>query len=165
MNFLAEATGGTGIYQYEFRDITGGGNILLQAFSTNPTYRWYTDGLAAGTYTFRVNARVVGTTTVVTTTAAFTIAGIGVTLTPNLSESATPGNVRDLHRCRQRRVGDLRVPVLVAERKYLDRREGLHGSRQHLDLEYGGDGSRNLSNRSRRKKCWLNCRFGSMESN
>ena len=94
VNFLAEATGGTGNYQYEFRTGATAPGTLVQAYSTNPTYRWYTDGLPAGTTTFRVNARVVGTTGVVTTTAAFTIATATaktVTLTSSLPSPQPSG--------------------------------------------------------------------------
>ncbi|HQU13721.1 MAG TPA: multicopper oxidase domain-containing protein, partial [Thermodesulfobacteriota bacterium] len=86
VNFVAAATGGTGNYQYEFQDITGGGNTLVQAYGVNPTYRWYTDGLAAGTYSFRVNARCVGTTTAVTATVTFTL-GVATPNTVALTSS------------------------------------------------------------------------------
>ena len=145
VNFLAEATGGTGNYQYEFRNITGGGNILLQAFSTNPTYRWYTDGLAAGTYTFRVNARVVGTTGVVTTTAAFTIAtstATSVTLSSSLPSPQPAGTSVTFTAARQRRGGDLRVPVL---RQRVGRHDGraalLRVGRLPMDHDLGPAGT------------------------
>ena len=55
--FTTLASGGSGIYEYQFSQNIGGVLTIMQPYGPSPSWVWSTAGLAAGTYNFQVDAR------------------------------------------------------------------------------------------------------------
>ena len=67
VTFTGSATGGTGPFEYEFRARFPGGVFgTVRGYATDNTWVWNTTGAPAVGYEFQVNARTVGSATVVT---------------------------------------------------------------------------------------------------
>jgi hypothetical protein len=62
VRFVATATGGNGVPEYEFWRKSGGVWRVVQPYSTNPAYYWETGAGDIGTHTVQVRARNTGTT-------------------------------------------------------------------------------------------------------
>jgi hypothetical protein len=60
--FTAGGIGGTGNYEYRFWLYSGGVWTIVQDYSTNNTWAWYTSALPAGGYSAYVHVRSVGST-------------------------------------------------------------------------------------------------------
>jgi hypothetical protein len=63
ISFTAEASGGSGKYEYQYYlTAPGGAQVLVRSYSSLANWSWNTSGLAAGTYRVAVLARNVGST-------------------------------------------------------------------------------------------------------
>jgi hypothetical protein len=98
VTFTASAVGGTGPYEYEFQARFPGGTFgTVQNYSTDTTWEWNTTGAPAVGYEFQVNARTVGSATVVTSStvpyALTSSAATGATLAASPPGSTTVGNL------------------------------------------------------------------------
>jgi hypothetical protein len=88
ITFIASATGGTGIYEYEFQTSIGGGPFFVaRNYTSDPTWFWNS---VVGAYDFRVNVRNAGSTAAAEATSAaldFVVTGTpaatGATLAAN----------------------------------------------------------------------------------
>jgi len=99
VTWVADATGGTGIYEYQFWLFSGGGWSMVQAYGMSTAWSWDTTGLATGRYEVQVRARSLGSTAAyeAVVNSPFTLsipAATGVTLTPSpLSPQASGTSV------------------------------------------------------------------------
>ena len=62
MALLADGTGGSGVYEYQFSDNVTGTMAVTQAYSGNSTRVWNTTGWPLGTYSHKVDIRNLGST-------------------------------------------------------------------------------------------------------
>ena len=161
VNWVGVASGGTGVYEYEFQyRVTGAVTWTLgQAYGASTTWGWDTTGAAGGSYDVMVSARSIGNATAVTASATYSLVGTGpatgVTLGANPRQSAGARRIGAVHRCRQRRDGDVRVPVLVKEPcRNLVLSAGLRHD-QHLDVEHNRPSYRDVSGAGMGTECRL----------
>ncbi len=94
--FLAGGSGGSGTYQYQFSDNVSGVMTVVQPYSQTSAFVWNTTGLALSSYGFKVDVRVLGSTSAseATTTVAYSLAPLpatAVTLVPSPSSPQAAG--------------------------------------------------------------------------